>query len=49
MNERQILIREIAQHLRQIADKIEQNQSNSSLFKHFNLFMYCYNIYFNYK
>jgi len=49
MDERETLIREIAQRLRDIGDTIDQNQSNSSSFKHFTILiyslMYCYNFY----
>jgi hypothetical protein len=46
MNERECLIREIAQRLRDIADKIDQNQSSlqySTIL--INSLMYCCNFY----
>jgi hypothetical protein len=53
MDERDILIRNIAQHLRDIGDKIDQNQTNTSVFQHLTIFvysfMYYYNLYFNCK
>ncbi len=54
MNERETLIREIAQRLRDIGDTIDQNyQTNSSSFQHFTFLiyslMYYYNFYLNCK
>jgi len=55
MDERKILIRQIAQRLRDIGDTIDQNQSNNYAFsfQHFTIliysFMYCYKFYLNCK
>jgi len=53
MDERETLIREIAQRLRDIGDTIDQNQTNPSSFQHFTFliysFMYYYNFYLNCK
>jgi hypothetical protein len=50
MNEREIVIRDIAQHLRDIGDKIDRDQSNTSSWQHLTFFisslMYIYNFYF---
>jgi hypothetical protein len=54
MDKKEILIREIAQRLRDIADTIDQNQSsNLSSLQHLTIliysFMYCCNFYLNCK
>ncbi len=49
MNERESLVQEIAQQLRDIADEVDQNQSNASSHQHWTIviysLMYCCDFY----